>query len=130
MSTTTSPGPAIGSGTSARCNTSGPPCFSNSTAFMAFLPPLSPLQKLDQQLTHAFRLFLLNPVPGAADQMTTEHPCAGAVLHALEIAGALVGSPIAFSGNEHRRHIDGAAGKQLQLRVIEALRPGPIPVQS
>src|SRR5712671_1047503 len=130
MSTTTSPGPAIGSGTSARCNTSGSPCFSNSTAFMAFLPLLLPLQKLDQQLAHPFRLFLLHPMPGAVDQMTAEHPRAGAIPHALEIARALIGSPIAFSCNEHGRDIDGAAGKQLKLGIIEALRPGPIPLQS
>src|SRR5216683_2821467 len=130
MSTTTSPDPAIGSGTSARCNTSGSPCFSNSTAFMAFLPLLLPLQKLDQQLTHSLRLFLLHPMPGSVDQMTAEHPRAGAILHALEIARALIGSPIAFSRNEHGRNIDGAARKQLKLRVIEALRPGPIPMQS
>src|SRR5882672_6369569 len=107
MSTTTSPGPAIGSGTSARCNTSGSPCLSNSTAFMAFLPLLLPLQKLDQKLAHVFRLFLLHPVPGTVDQMTAAHLCAGAILHALEIAGALIRSPIAFSRNEHRRTIDG-----------------------
>src|ERR1700731_409368 len=130
MSTTPSPGPAIGSGPSDRCNTSGSPCFSNSTAFMAFLPLLSPLQKLDQQLAHPFRLFLLHPMPSAVDQMTAQHPRAGAILHALEIAGALIGSPIAFSCNEHGRNIDSAAGKQLKLGIIEALRPGPIPLQS
>src|ERR1700738_4116324 len=130
MSTTTSTGPAIGLGISARCNTSGSPCFSNSTAFMFFLPLLLPLQKFDQQLAHPFRLFLLHPMPGAVDQMTAHHPRAGALLHSLEIAGTLVCSPVAFSRNEHGRNIDGAAGKQLKLGVIEALRPGPIPLQS
>src|SRR5260370_25455439 len=111
MSTATSPDPAIGSGASARCNTSGSPCFSNSTAFMAFLPLLLPLQKLDQQLAHPFRLFLLHPMPGAVDQMATHHPGARALLHPLEIAGTLVGPPVARSGNKNSRHIDGAAGK-------------------
>src|SRR5260370_18279041 len=113
MSTTTSPGPAVGSGTSARCNTSGPPCFSNSTAFMAFSSLLLLLkpQKLDQQLAHPFRLFLLHPMPGAVDQVATHHPGARALLHPLEIAGTLVGPPVARSGNKNSRHIDGAAGK-------------------
>src|SRR5712672_2595732 len=99
MSTTTSPGPAIGSGTSARCNTSGSPCLSNSTAFMAFLPPLLPLQKLDQQLAHVFRLFLLHPVPGAVEEMTAAHLCPGDNLQSLDIGKALIRSLRAFARN-------------------------------
>src|SRR5207245_4034133 len=102
MSTTTSLGPAVGSGTSARCNTSGPPCFSNSTAFMALSSLLLKLQKLDQQLAHPFRLLLLHPMPGAVDQVTTRHPGARALLHPLEIAGTLVRPPVALSGNKNR----------------------------
>src|SRR5262252_5528052 len=110
MSTTTSPGPAVGSGTSARCSTSGPPCFSNTTAFIAFFPLLLPLQKLDQQLAHALRLFLLHPMPGAVDQMTSHHVRARALLHSFEIPGALIGSPVALSGNENGWDVDRAAG--------------------
>src|SRR5205807_367723 len=104
ISTTTSPGAATGSGTSARCNTSGPPCFSNNTAFMASSPLLLPPQKVDQQLAHMFRLLLLHPMPGAVDQVASHHTRACPLLHQLKIAGTLVGSPVAFSGDEYRRH--------------------------
>src|SRR5215472_11117005 len=122
MSTTTSPGPAFGSGASPSCNTSGPPCFVNSTAFIICSRLLLPSQKLDQQLAHALRLLLLHPMAGTLDQMTTQHPRAHAVLHPLEIAGALIGPPIAFSGDEHRRHVDGPAREQLQLDNVGAAR--------
>src|SRR5262249_35837627 len=123
MSTTTSPGPAVGSGTSARCSTSGPPCFSNSTAFIALFPLLLLLQNLHQQLAPPFRLLLLHPMPDPVDEVAADHTRACVLLHPLEIAGALVGSPVAFSGDEDRRHIDGTAGKQLELGIIPAFRP-------
>src|SRR5215471_21408587 len=104
MSTTTSPGPATGSGTSARCNTSGPPCFSNTTAFMRFSPLLLPPQKRDEQLADLLRLLLLHPMPGAVDQVASHHTRACAQLHLLEIAGALISAPVAFPGDEDRRH--------------------------
>src|SRR5271167_1370356 len=118
MSTTTSPGPGVGSGTSLRRSTSGPPCFVNSTAFIDSSCLLLPLQKLDQQLAHPLRLLLLHPMAGAIDQMATQHPRACALLHPLETAGTLVGPPIAFSRNEHRGHVDGPAGEQLQFAVV------------
>src|SRR6266481_1484476 len=97
ISTTTSPGPAVGSGTSPRCSTSGPPCFVNSTAFIIPSRLSLPLQKIDQQLIHPIRLLLLDPMPGAVDQMAAQHPGARALLHSLEIAGPLIGPPVAFA---------------------------------
>src|ERR1700756_2769266 len=109
ISTTTSPGPAVGSGTSPSCSTSGPPCFVNSTAFMGS-SRLSPSpQKLDQQLAYPLRLLLLHPMAGTVDQMAAQHPRARALLHSLEIAGTLVGPPIALAGDKHRRDVNGAA---------------------
>src|SRR5271163_2583187 len=131
MSTTTSPGPAVGSGTSPTRSTSGPPCFVNSTAFIVSSSCLSlPMQKLDQERAHPLRLLLLHPMAGAIDQMATQHPRTRALLHPLEIAGPLVGPPITFSRNKHRGHVDGPAGEQLQFAVVPALRPAPVPLQS
>src|SRR5438445_5452089 len=109
MSTTTSPGPAVGSGASPSCSTSGPPCFVNSTAFMIASRLLLPLQEVDQQPAHPLRLLLLNPMTGPIDQMAAQHPAARALLHPLEIAGPLIGAPVALAGNIDRRHIDRPA---------------------
>ena len=51
------------------------------------------MQELNEQGAHLFRLFLLHPMSGAAHQVTAEYARAGGLLHALEIAGALVGAP-------------------------------------
>src|ERR1700720_1148549 len=107
ISTTTSPGPAVGSGTSPSCSTSGPPCFVNSTAFMGSSRLSPPLQKLDQQLAYPLRLLLLHPMARAGDQMAAQHPGARPPLHSLEIAGPLVSPPILFARDKHRGHIDG-----------------------
>src|ERR1700740_3717846 len=109
MSTTTSPGPAVGSGASPMRSTSGPPCFVNSTAFIVSSRLSLPLQKLDQERAHPLGLLLLHPIAGAIDQMATEHSRAGPLLHPLEIAGTLVGPPVAFSGNEDRGHVNRPA---------------------
>src|SRR3974390_1914220 len=107
MSTTTSPGPAFGSGASSRRSTSGPPCFVNSTAFMISSCLLLALQKLDQERAHPLRLLLLYPMAGAFYQMAAPHPRAHALSHTLEIARTLVGPPILSARDEDRRHIDG-----------------------
>ena len=69
------------------------------------------LDKLKQQLRYPLGLFLLHPMPGTVDYVATKHAGAGALLHALEIAGTLVGAPVALAGDEDRRHIDRAAGE-------------------
>src|SRR6516225_1144353 len=129
-STTTSPGPGFGSGASPSCNTSGPPCFVNRTAFIVCSRLLLPSQKFNQQLAHAFRLLLVHPMAGTLDQVTTQHPRAHALLHPLEIAGTLIGPPIAPSGDEHRRHVYGPAREQLQLGGVDAARSAPVPLQA
>src|SRR6266446_8603223 len=129
MSTTTSAGSAVGSGTSPSCSTSDPPCFVNSTAFMGSSRLSPPLQKLDQQLAYPLRLLLLHPMAGAVDQMAAQHPRARALLHSLEIAGPLVGPPIALSSDKHGGHINGPTRKQLQLGRVEASCATPIPLQ-
>src|SRR5208282_2614242 len=129
MSTTTSPGPGVGSGTSLRRSTSGPPCFVNSTAFIDSSCLLLPLQKLDQQLAHPLRLLLLHPMAGTIDQMAAQHPRAGALFHALEIARTLVSAPIAFARDKDRGHVDRPAREQLQFAVEPALRPAPVPLE-
>ncbi len=50
-------------------------------------------------------------------------------MHALESAGALVGAPVARAGDEHRRHVDGAAGEQLQFGFVEPGGARAIPVE-
>src|SRR5215472_14512411 len=107
MSTTTSPDPAFGSGASPSPSTSGPPCLVNNTAFIVSSRLSLQLQKLQQEPAHLLRLLLLHPMAGAVDQMAAEHPRASTLLHSLEVTGALVGSPIAFSRDEERRHING-----------------------
>src|SRR3989442_15889515 len=64
------------------------------------------VKELHEQLAHLLRLLLLHPVPGALDEMAAHHARAGAFLHALDIAGDLIGAPIALAGDEHRRHVD------------------------
>src|ERR1700730_8072295 len=129
MSTTTSPGPAVGSGASPRRSTSGPPCSVNNTAFMVPSRLLLPLQELDQELAHPLRLLLLHPMAGAVDQMAAQHPGAGALLHPLEITGPLVVSPIAFPGDKDRRHADAPAREQLQFALEPTPRAAAVPLQ-
>src|SRR6266581_999215 len=130
MSTTTSPGPAVGSGASPNCSTSSPPCFVSSTAFMVSSCPLLPLQKFRQERAHPRRLLLLYAMAGAVDQMAAQHPRAQGVLHPLEITGTLICAPILFARDEDRGHVDRPAREQLQFGGIDALRPAPIPLQT
>ena len=77
-------------------------------------------QKLGEQPAHVFRLLLLHPVTGTVQQMTASHVRAGAGLHALEVARALIHSPVALASKEQRRYIDGAAGEGLECNAILA----------
>src|SRR5579863_258778 len=87
-------------------------------------------QEIDQQPGDRLGLFLLHPVTGAVDQVTSPHVRARGSLHSFEIARPLVDPPIALSGDEERRHVDGSARKQLQLRIVTALGPGTVPVEA
>src|SRR5215831_5522510 len=121
MSTTTSPGPAIGSGTSTRCNTSGPPCFSNTTAFMRFSPLLLPPQKRDEQLADLLRLLLLHPMPGAVDQVAPHHTRARALLHPLELAAGAQAIPLQ-TALKARPLVFGPVDAELAVRQPPASR--------
>src|SRR5712691_5641052 len=87
------------------------------------------VKELHEQLAHLLRLLLLHPVPGALDQMAAKDARAGALPHALDIAGNLVGAPVALARDEHRWHVDGAAGEYFELGIENALRAAAIPLQ-
>src|SRR5256885_14130917 len=53
---------------------------------------------------------------GSLNQVRAQHLRAHSLLQPLERAGILVHPPVALASNKERRLIDGAAGKQLQLR--------------
>jgi hypothetical protein len=71
------------------------------------------LHELKQQVTDLLRLFLLHPMAGAFDEMTTDHARARDCLHRFVDARTLIGAPILFAGNEAGRHVDCAAGMSL-----------------
>src|SRR5271166_1113548 len=60
-------------------------------------------QEIENQRADWLRLFLLDPMPGAANQVTAEHLGTACPLHALETTWALIGPPVAFTGDKHRR---------------------------
>jgi hypothetical protein len=62
--------------------------------------------------------------------VTAEHARACASLHALEGAGELIGAPVALAGDEQRRHVDGAAGENLELGGENVLGAAAIPLQA
>src|SRR4051812_38253787 len=62
--------------------------------------------------------------------MTALHLRTRAVLHRLDIAGTLIHAPVALPGDEHRRHVDGAAGEDLQLAGVLALSSAAVPLQA
>src|SRR6266852_4619161 len=80
------------------------------------------VKELHEQLADLLRPLLLHPVAGALDQVAAHHARAYALLHAFDIAGNLVGAPVALARDEHRRHVDGAAGEHLELGSENALR--------
>src|SRR5262245_53062450 len=77
-----------------------------------------------------FRLLLLHPVTGPVQQMTASHVRAGASLHALEVARALIYSPVALPSNEQGWDIDGAAEEQLEHTAVLAPCGAAIPLQA
>src|SRR5262245_36832405 len=77
-----------------------------------------------------FQLLLLHPVTGRAQQMTASPVRAGAGLHALEVARALIDSPVALPSNAQGWDIDGAAGEQLEHTAILAPCGAAIPLQA
>jgi hypothetical protein len=57
-------------------------------------------QKVDQQRTNRFRLFLLDPMPRAVEQIATNHLGASTLLHALKRAWLLISTPVALARDE------------------------------
>ena len=68
---------------------------------------------MQDTLIEMFYLFLLDPVTGAVDQMRAEIVGARCRFHFLECAGCLIGAPVAFARNKHRRDVDAALGEDL-----------------
>src|SRR5882724_3209268 len=93
------------------------PAAITSSTLLACRPGL---QELHEQLAHFPRLLLLDPVPCPVQQMTAEHLRARLVLHLVHVTRSLIDAPVAFPRDEHRRHIDGAAGEYLQLGNVLA----------
>ena len=67
---------------------------------------------------------------GAFDQVAGGHAAAGPALHGFEIPRLLVGAPVAFSGDEHGRHVDAAPREHLQFGVEVAHGAAAIPLQA
>src|ERR1700722_18529706 len=85
-------------------------------------------QKRKQQLGRLFRLLLLHPMAGAIDEMKADHVGAGAVPHALRGTGRLIGAPITFACDIHRRYIDGASGEGVHFGHAFWIGTAPHPV--
>src|SRR5579883_3446362 len=96
-----------------------------STPRALTLPP----QEIEQQFPDHGGLLLLHPMPGAVDQVAADHPGAGAFLHGFEIARPLIGAPIAPAGDEHRRHVDPASGKEPQFGIGEPRSAAAVPIE-
>src|SRR5258708_3358491 len=87
------------------------------------------LHELQQQMTNLLRLLLLHPVAGAVYQMNAEHARAGAFLHRLEHAGALVGAPVLFARDEAGGSVDSAAGECFEFGIERTGGAAAIPLQ-
>ncbi len=68
--------------------------------------------------------------PAPFHQVAAQHARAGTGLHFLHRARHLVYAPVALARDEAGRHIDGAAGEDLDLGVEFAARADPIPIQA
>src|ERR1700704_3495140 len=86
-------------------------------------------QKRDQQPGHFRRSLLLHPMAGAVDEVTAEHAGASAFLHRLIDAGALIGAPVLFAGDEAGGHVDAAAGICFEFGGERARGAAAIPLQ-
>src|SRR5450756_1650609 len=88
------------------------------------------LQEWQQQVDNLLGLFLLHPVAGAIDQVATEHPRAGALLHRLIDAGALIRAPVLLARDETGGHVDMAARPGFELGGERARGAAAIPLLS
>src|SRR5579872_3043384 len=62
---------------------------------------------------------------GAIEKMKSEHLRAGAIAHLVDRTRSLIDAPIAFSRDELRRYIDGAARKGLHLSDASGIGAAP-----
>src|SRR5690606_12795661 len=86
-------------------------------------------QELQQQAVHPIGLLLLDPVAGALDEVAGLHPGAGPGLHGFVGARSLVYAPVAAAGKEAGRHLDPAAGEQLETGRDALVGGAAIPLQ-
>ena len=89
---------------------------------------IRPPEKLDKQPTGLLGLFLLNPVTRAVDHVYASQVRASPVLHLLESTRTLITAPVAGTGDEDRRLVNGTIRKELLLGGADTA--GPIPVQT
>src|ERR1700682_259551 len=87
-------------------------------------------RELQQQATDLVRPLLLHPVAGAVDQVSAEHAGAGAGLHGLEYAGALIGAPVLPPRDEAGGHGNAAARIGFKLGGECARGAAAIPLQA
>src|ERR1700736_6961447 len=96
--------------TSPRCQTDNEPAMNSTARGDSRL-----LHEVQQQVTNLLRLLLLHPMPGAFDEMATDHARACGGLHRLEHARTLISAPVLLSRDEAGGHVDCAAGMSLQF---------------
>src|SRR5262245_29088733 len=89
----------------------------------------SALQEVNDERAYPLGLLLLDPVARPVDEMRSDHARARRLLHPLQRARILIRAPVAPSGDEHRRLIDGAAGEQQQIAIEPAARADAIRLQ-
>ena len=87
-------------------------------------------QELQQQLGDGRRLLLLDPVPGAFDQVDAAHARARHALHVLQSAGSLIDAPVTGSSDEARGDVNGPTREQPQLGAVGRVRPDAIRLQT
>src|SRR4051812_5124042 len=66
----------------------------------------------------------------ALDKMASLHALERMALHALKLPGLLIYAPVAFAGDESRRHLDRPAGEGKQVRDLLRGGRASIPLQA
>src|SRR5262245_54586545 len=87
-------------------------------------------QEVEEDRTPHGRTILLHPMPGAIHEMAAAHVCHCVLLHRDHVsARALIDAPVALPRDEARRHVDGAAGEDLEVGGVASTRRASIPLQ-
>src|SRR5262245_50197212 len=66
----------------------------------------------------------------ALDQVRAAHPRASAGLHLFESAGTLVNTPVAFAGDESRRHVDRTSRICFEFSRVLRDPAGTVPLKA